>query len=325
MPLTATEQEARLNRIGASEVPIIVMGPRFPWAKDYNARSLFLAKTGRMPGQPESQAMKLGGDLEPSLLQYASRELGPITRAQKQAIHSNQVMIATLDARMRDQPFLVELKVTGLVNRFYPVDRWGDWETPITQASDCDGVIPEEFYWQVTAQLACINSRVRRIAAEKGLTDLESRLYRGCYLIALLPGTSKVIRHYTILRNDSDVAFVEDVVCDWWDRHMVTDQEPSTQITPEAAKSLYRTDDGWVTVPDELFAAVKAAKVIEQSASQAYNEAKKAREVVEAQLLGAMGKHTKANSPGGHTIELVTKTISAKPYSRVSKNYNFAN
>ncbi len=325
MPLTLIEQERRADRIGASDVPVIVMGAKFPWAKHYNSRSLWLEKTGRATPEPTNQAMELGHALEPTLLGYTNREIGTTDRRNKQAMHANGVMLATLDARLRDSRWLVEFKAPGMTNSFYDKEKWGSWEQPITCVADCEGRIPQEYYWQIQAQLSCINSRVRSHLGKHSVPDdeVETQLYDGCYLVVILHGTAKVLRHYKILRNDADIAFIEQKVCDWWDAYIVTDVAPPDDLTVDTSKQVIRNSDEWATVDNALFEAVREAKKVELAKYQEHQALVKVREKLEANLLAPAGPHKKIRCATGHTLEITQTPVNPKPHFRTTKSYDF--
>ena len=128
------DEQGRI-RFGASEAPILMGVSKFKDIVD-----LAIEKWADPEVKEQNEAMMRGHLLEPALLEYASTLLGePVTTPEEMFV--NERFIATLDGLVGD--VIVEAKTTT----FY----------------SSDDVLPEDYYWQVIAQLACVPQATRAL------------------------------------------------------------------------------------------------------------------------------------------------------------------
>ncbi|RLC76953.1 MAG: hypothetical protein DRJ03_27665, partial [Chloroflexi bacterium] len=92
MPITEKQRAMRSGAIGATDVAKI-LGVH-PYATRYDA---WLDKCGRLPSVEPNASMALGSLLEPALLDWAQREIGPLRRNQTRAQRALHLR-ANLDA-----------------------------------------------------------------------------------------------------------------------------------------------------------------------------------------------------------------------------------
>jgi len=155
MSLTKEQKAARKNRIGASDVSAIV-GVN-PWQSAYD---IWLEKTDRLEDKGEerhNEAVTLGNDLEPVLLDYAERELGVLDRNVEVQSRELRYLVSTLDGQVRGTREPVEAKTAGLLSF-----RTAEWGEPGTDE------IPMLYLVQAHIQLHCTNTGICHVPALLG-------------------------------------------------------------------------------------------------------------------------------------------------------------
>lgn len=323
MPLTATQAQKRTEYIGASDVACIMLGPRYPWLRFHNQRSLFLEKTGRSKGFKGNEATRAGDHMEAALRSYATSTIGKLTRHHSQVIHPNEVMIATLDSRLPGHRKLGELKSIGQTNPFAYANRWGARGMVIESVEQCshvvgfdqdyspefsDGLAPVEHWYQCQSQLACVNAWKRKSKADKGEDCTEADLYDGVYLIVNIPGTSAPFRHILVKRDDEMIANIENTCCDWYEQHVVPDLPPEDPLTPQALNQLIFQEEGFGVAPDEIFDKIRSLKAQKSQVDEISRDLENQIKHRCAELWEAAGsEHSRIRSPHGHNVVVVNR------------------
>lgn len=202
--------------IGASDVAAIIGVS--PWA---SAWDVWADKTNRVEPWQGNKATEAGSLYERAVLDHAEQTLGPLERNVR-VKHVELPIAATCDAITVDGGCPVEAKTTGLTGRVQ-----GDWGDALTDE------VPDYYLVQVHAQLLCTGAEM-------------------AYLFALIAGRGTI--QYQIERSDKVSEQLAEMCADWWQKHIVLDQEPDrSQARLEVVKRMRR----------------EPAKVIEFDAEQA--------------------------------------------------------
>lgn len=182
---------AREGGISASDVAVVL-----GFSPYQTPAELWAQKTGRPhPATEVNEAMQLGTDLEPWLLERSARVLGPVTRTpwRLYAHPEHPWRMASPDGMVAGSTDLVEAKTAGLT---------GGFGVPLGWSED---TIPLGYNFQARWQMHVLDApRVHVPALVSGLG----------------------FRMYTLER---DLALEEDMVAqvtEWYERHILGDEEP---------------------------------------------------------------------------------------------------
>lgn len=134
--LTQEELDRRRFFVTASDVPAIL--GKSPWV---NAADVYWSKVRGIP-QKSNDYMEAGNMLEDDILEWASRQLGPLNPGDWK-VHENGINAASLDSSTMDGGEPVEAKSTGIIGPGSP-HHWGEEGTD---------EIPDHVFLQVQAQL----------------------------------------------------------------------------------------------------------------------------------------------------------------------------
>jgi putative phage-type endonuclease len=208
-------------RFGASEAPTL-MGVN-PYA---SVTDLAIAKWSPPEVSAPNAAMERGNILEPALVAYAEQVLGqPVTTPE--VMWSVGRMMATLDGITADERTIVEAKTTT--------------------AYSSDDPLPDSYYWQGIAQLACVPEADRVL-----FVVLDKRMRLGTW---------------ELRRDDVRIAMLlarADEIGEMLDARQLPDDAP---LTESQVKSLYPSPTGTLELPPravELAHALNAAKTARQ-------------------------------------------------------------
>lgn len=341
MSLTPQQLAERAGYIGASDVPVIVMGDYYPWKNSTNLKTMFLEKTGRKPPSPGNVATDAGDIMEYSLLYFANSRISRLKRDGKGAIirneeisHPNGVMKCHLDGTFVDIPFICELKSAGQTNPHYDKERWGRSETTITSPNQCSpvirfnlgkpvfgpGVIPLEYFWQAQAQISCVNAAARE-------NPDTARSVIGCILVVSLPGTGQPFRYYRIMAHEESIAHLEDAVCNFNDHNLVTDMAPEAPLTSSALDEITLDENQQGSVTNETMDALQQAWTAHSNAKAAAKAAEEVLDNAIARVYDEGGPFGAMASPDGRWVLRRTSTVNSKsaanPFDRTTTKYSW--
>ncbi len=250
--LSAVQLADRPNGVGASEVAMVLGLSPFGGGGLLQARKL---------GAPEidgpSWAMRLGTIFEGAIADAVREREGWALRGWHRSVWhpAGLPMFATPDYSIVGASAGLEIKKSE------QGEQWGDDGDPAG--------VPVHVAVQVQAQMACIPSWSR------------------VWVAVLLYGRD--LRLYPVDRNPTQIAFMEQAVADWWQRHVVerVPVEPDGSDGSAAAiRALYPrpTEEPRPATPEE---ELLASEVIESAALNA--EAKARHELARQRLEAAIG------------------------------------
>lgn len=302
--------------IGASDIPVIVMGNDYPWIKLYNRKTLWLEKSGRIGPKAPDTAMDAGRLMEASLAAYAVEQVGPLKpliggpRLNFEVIHPNGVMRAHPSAMFDDEPLLACFKSAGHVNPFFQRNRWGHDGDIVRSRNQCsfvsdrnqygfptfsDGLMPIEYWWQAQAQLSCCWAA--------GWENLE-----GVVMCVYLAGTDQPFRHVVVHADPKAVDELEAAACNFNDNTLVPDIAPDDDLLPEALAVLSLDDVTIGTVNEETLQKVKTAHYAYRQTLTMTNIAKEKLDLAVAEAFNEAGPFSKIMDAHGEWIHRKTKT-----------------
>ena len=203
MSLSDAAQEWRAGKLGASEMPAIVLPDGEFW---YGAADLYHRKVGNVEvklSEGPRSPVTAGNLFEAGVLEWAKLQIGNQSgRANVRRAHENGVMGATLDYhslgsnRTDGQPAIVEIKTTGLFGKPRHFDQWGeDWTDDV----------PAHVMVQVQSQMACTGLNIAFVGAFIG--------FRGLAI-------------FQIHRNEELVKLCEQKAIDFWKNHVEAKTSP---------------------------------------------------------------------------------------------------
>ena len=266
------------TRFGASDAPVLMGVSQYR-----NIVDLFISRTTETEPEPPNEAQMRGHRLEPALLAYASELLGQEVTT-PEGWHTEGRFVATLDGLTSDETVVVECKTTT--------------------AYSSDDDIPLPFYWQVQAQLACVDT------AEYALVVVLDKWMR--------------FGSWRVERNEQDIAellLTAEKVGDSFDNgELPTD----SVLREDQVKSLYPNPEGVLELTSEQFDIVCRYAQIKGQAEQLENEEKYWREAV-ANLLAQYetatydGKTVVSYKSRKGGTRLDTKSLSAEHPELVAK------
>ena len=237
--------------------------------------TVFLEKQGRLEPWTGNDATDMGNWLEPSILNIAESELGPLNRnVVCRATTVDCPLVATLDAQFVDAKPIVEAKTSGIVGPVY--GEWGD------EGSD---VVPQQYLVQASVQMLCSGAEL-------------------VHLYALLGGRGIV--RYRILRDDELIAVIVDQWSQWWDGHIIKGIEPerTAAVPMEVVKRLRRKPNTEVALNGDSLSLVAEW----ESARAAKSAAEKALEAAQSNLLMLLGDAEAGRLEDGRLVTYLQTT-----------------
>lgn len=261
----------RQNALHSTDVPSILQleGAR------KSDHTVFLEKTGRLDPDKGSDATEAGKYLEPSVLDFAEQQLGPLERNIRcEAKGLGFPLVSTLDARVQRTGVPTEAKTTGIVGPVF--GEWGD------EGSD---IVPQLYLVQTSIQMLCSESDM-------------------AYLYALIGGRGFVA--YRIHRDEEVInAIVEQ--CDrWWDRHIVKGIEPTLRepIPMEVLKRMRRQPEKTI----ELYEDASQIVLEYEAATATKSAAEKTHEALKSKLITLLGDAEAGTLPDGRKVTYLQST-----------------
>lgn len=274
--MNAFTAEERASGIGSSDAAAVAGVS--PYQTPYEA---YLRKTGELPPQEETQAMRWGTYLEPIIADIYEEETGrKLMRPSPMYRHPGRPWaFASLDRVCQDDGRVVEIKTAGI----HQADKWGQ---PGTDQ------IPDQYVIQVAHQLMVTDRDVADVAV-------------------LIAGTD--FRIYTLARNEALEERLWEIEEEFWERVQLRMPPEPTWLhpsTPGLISSLYGVEDGLAVDLGEQELNLVGQY---QSLSQEIGKAQALRDSVKAQLLGRMGPAGLARLPDGS--HLTRKETFRKSYT----------
>lgn len=223
-------------RFGASEAPTLMQANPYATIAD-----LAIDKWGEAEVSEQNAAMQRGNVLEPALVAHAADLLGePVVTPD--VMYNVGRLVATLDGITEDNKTIVECKTTT--------------------SYSSDDEIPDAYYWQAVAQLACVPE------AEKVLVVVLDKRMR--------LGTWEVRRSTHAVTFDIDRLFDQaDYVGEYLDKH---EMPPDVPLKEKHIIALYPTPSGAVELDSAGIAIVSAWQASMQARKMAEAEEQKWRD-----------------------------------------------
>lgn len=265
------DHESRQTRLHSTDVAAILglEGAR------KSSHTVWLEKTGRLEPWTGNSATEAGKYLEPSILDYAEEQLGPLERNVRcEAKGLSFPLVSTLDARVKSTCVPTEAKTTGIVGPVF--GEWGD------EGSD---IVPQLYLVQTSIQMLCSEADM-------------------AYLFALIGGRGFV--SYRIQRDDEVIAAIVEQCDRWWDQHITKGIEPalSEPIPLEVLKRIRRQPEKTVDLYEDAELVVSEfenAKAIKSSAEKAHAEA-------QSKLIALLGDAEAGTLPDGRKVTYLSTT-----------------
>lgn len=229
--------EAGRVRFGASEAPILMGVSKFKSIVD-----LALEKWVEPEVREQNDAMKRGHRLEPALINYASELLGEKVTTPEEMFVCGR-FIATLDGVNESGDIIVECKTTTYYSS--------------------DDPLPEEYYWQVVAQMACY-------PVQKALVVVLDKRMRFGY--------------WEVLRNQDDIDLLHeraDEVGETLDDHRIPGDLP---LREEHVKALYPSPEGSVELGSSGPAMIATYLAAKENRINAEREEQASRDILANEL-----------------------------------------
>lgn len=275
--------DARRHHLGASEVATI-LGVN-PYGSPYEVWAI---KRGIIPPVPYNDAMQLGVDLEPALLDVAERDLGDLDR-DVVVEHPELPLRATLDGRVVATGQPVEIKTAGLMSG-RPIG-WGDEGDVVF-----DDQVPASYFIQVQVQLMCSG-------------------HSTAMLYALVPGRGIV--KYRVRANREAQQLIADRSVEWWNNHMTQGNPPPLVNASQRVLNLIPRNESTVQLDDDVNELVDRLEVIKHKVKQLGSE----RRTLEAAIIEQLGNNDSGALPGGRTVtyyqterKAYTREVAASTY-----------
>lgn len=192
----------RRKSIGGSDAAAIL--GLSPWASPY---TVWADKTGRLPEQEETEAMRIGTDLEEYVANRFEQETGKWVRRWPYITRNSDYPFAhaNIDRRVDGESALLECKTTSSLDlkQFRGVD------------------FPERYYCQCVHYLAVTG-------------------YERCYLAVLVLG--REFHVFTLERDEDEIRALMAAESLFWEQYVVLDTPPppdGSEATTEALQTIY--------------------------------------------------------------------------------------
>lgn len=264
MIVSTINHEQRQKSLHSTDVSAILgLNPK------RDGHTVFLEKNGRIEPFAGNDATDMGNWLEPSILNIAESELGPLERnVVCRAAEVDCPLVATLDSSIVATRKPCEAKTSGIVGPIY-----GDWGDEGTD------VVPQQYLVQASVQMLCSGS------------DL-------VHLYALLGGRGLV--RYRILRDEELISVIVDHCSRWWDRHIEQGVEPERTgpVPMEIVKRIRRKPKKVIELGPESLMAVAEYDALKTAVS----DEKKLLEGAQSNLIMLLGDAEAGLLPDGRMV-----------------------
>jgi len=271
--ITDRQREARTRGLGSSDMAAIFGVSRWKTPVD-----VWAEKTGRVAAQQDypSEAAKIGSAVEPALLAMASERLG-----RKVCAPSSTFVRGFLRAN-----------VDGMLDRF---ERGADiveakcHGQPVGYGADGSSAVPEAVMLQVQHQMLCADSQ---------------KAY-----IAVLDGQRLGFALYEVARDEGYCVEIEARATEWWEKHVLADEQPEGSFTLDTASRVHRAADTMTQIPSEIVERYALAREAATAADRDLDAAK-------AALLTALGQ-AEVGIGGGWRVTYKQRTRAGVDHKRL--------
>lgn len=263
--------EERRKSIGGSDAAAVIGLNKYRTPLE-----VYFDKIGALPEQEDSEAMRIGRDLENYVAKRFTEATGKKVRKHTAMIHNPEYPFAhaNIDRDIINESAGLECK---FISSFSSAKRFTEEE------------FPEEYYCQCVHYLAVTG-------------------YERWYLAALIAGVG--LKIYTIERNDEEIKALMEAESDFWNEYIVKEVAPEPRGTPnedKAINELFNSDDSEETEPIILEGFAQKLKIRDDLTEQMkILETEKQR--IEQEIKLGMGENQAAESG--------TYTITWKPHRR---------
>lgn len=271
----------RKTGIGSSDAaPICGLSP---WS---TPAGVYFDKTGQLPEQPQTAAMRWGLLLEPALTLAYEEATGAQLEVPAGVVRHPKYawMLCTPDRIQAGSRRPVELKTCNP----FAGEHWGQ---PGTDE------IPEHYLVQVQHQLAVLEAEAADVAVLIGGSDF---------------------RVYHVPRSEKAIGQLIDIEAAFWERvekRQPPDPEWAHPRTLDLLKSLFGVTDETICLGDDMIGVVERYEDLRSIAKAHEKEA----DEYKARLLFAMGEASRALLPDGRMLN--RKTIHRSGYSVAATDY----
>ena len=270
MTITKEQLAERRKSIGASD-----MGALFgvsPWSTAYD---LWASKVYELADQG-SEAAELGNDCEDMLLDWLGRQLGaPVTHRHAEPYGEGpSPLTAHLDG-------LVDVDGVTCVAEAKVTSRGWEWGAAGTDVVS----------YRVTLQVQ---------------TQMYLAECPRAYVVVMLSHQGRLERRwYVVERDDRIIAKIISIATAWWDTYVTKRTPPPEQPTLSVVQRIVREEQGEGEDPVPVAAHLLEARNV---ADLAYEEASKAKEQANANVLAALGDRRLGTTEAGHVITYKEQT-----------------
>jgi len=188
MPITQHQKQQRKKAIGASDVPAILGLSPYRTAYD-----VWLDKTGQIPDQEETDAMRRGNYLERAILDYAEDQIGEQLIRNQRRVCTELNLAANCDALVKSSNVPVQAKSSRMFGLY------GEGESDV----------PDAVTAQTHAEMLCTETEFAWVPVLAAA--LELRMYR----VPLIPRFAVLLRR---------------VLPAWWHECVELHQAPTSEF-----------------------------------------------------------------------------------------------
>jgi putative phage-type endonuclease len=261
VPITEVQRVRRRRFIGSSDLAAL-----FGLDPYKDAYEVWLNKTGQLNDQPPNEAMLLGLLMERQVLEWASRQLGPM-RVNQYRHRPGSPIAANIDAIVWREQVPVEAKVSGILGPLR--EEWGE------PGSD---EVPKRVILQCHAHMISLLNRPNV-----------------CHVAALLGGRGMVLFHVPFEQDIADAIITR--ASEFWQNNVVAKTPPPSRIpSSDILARIKRVPNKVVKVHERIaynyLAAEKLAKQVAEMAAGYKSDLIAALGDAEAADCGRLGQFT---------------------------------
>ncbi len=247
MPITPEQREERKKHVGSSDIaPILGVSP---WKTAYDC---WLEKTGKLEdGEITNEAMELGNELEPIIINRAEKILGELTRDFQVSADCKAPLVVNIDAVTKAEVIPVEAKSTG-IKSFYVDEAWGEEGTD---------EVPNYVTLQCHAHMIAVCSDI-------------------CHVPTIIGGRG--FKMFYVPRSEALVLIIIERVEEFWNDFVLKDLPPVGLPSLDFARRIRREPSKIIELPSSAMEKWIASK-------DALKAAAKIKDEADAELLKDLG------------------------------------